>query len=29
MAKERIDKDFCTLSYIIKAISNYAKEGLL
>lgn len=26
---DRIDKEFCTLSYIIKAIQTYQKEGIL
>ena len=29
IAYDRIDKDFCTLSYIIKSLERYAKEGLL
>ncbi|MGL5152731.1 MAG: pentapeptide repeat-containing protein [Clostridium sp.] len=29
LAAERIDKAFCTISYISRAINNYAKEGLL
>lgn len=29
IAYDRIDKDFCTLSYIIKSIERYGKEGLL
>lgn len=29
IASERIDRDFCTLSYLIKAIERYREEGLL
>jgi hypothetical protein len=29
IVKENVDKDFCTLSYIIKLISKYESEGLL
>lgn len=29
IAAERIDRDFCTLSYLIKSIEKYREEGLL
>lgn len=29
LISEKIDKEFCTLSYIIKAINTYEKQGIL
>lgn len=29
LVSEKVDRDFCTLSYLIKAISSYEKQGLL
>ncbi len=29
MVAENVDRDFCTLSYLIKAINSYEKQGLL